>query len=263
MSASNDPMSAPGRRVIDLSVEVVGSAEDVWEAIATGPGISSWFVPTTVEERQGGTTTSRFGEGPEMLIPGVVAAWEPPRRVLFEGAGGDDGLAFEWLVEARDGGTCIVRLVNSGFDGEQWDDQYDGMAQGWQLFLLNLQLHLRHFPGQAATAMIPGAMWAGPQERAWAALIEALGCPTQPVVGDRLELGGGDAPHLAGTVVESDPWRLALLVDEPCPGTAFLAAEGHGEQAGVSVWQYLYGPDAAAIVTRDEPRWNAWLAELG
>ena len=60
------------RRVIDLSVEVAGTPEEVWEAIATGRGISSWFVPSTVEEREGGATTSRFGEGPEMLIPGRV-----------------------------------------------------------------------------------------------------------------------------------------------------------------------------------------------
>jgi hypothetical protein len=29
---------------------------------------------------------------------------------------------FEWLVEARDGGTCVVRLVTTGFgSGEDWD----------------------------------------------------------------------------------------------------------------------------------------------
>ena len=31
---------------------------------------------------------------------------------------------FGWLVEAADGGSCIVRLVNSGFgSGGQWDAQ--------------------------------------------------------------------------------------------------------------------------------------------
>ena len=34
--------------------------------------------------------------------------------------------AAEWLVEARDGGTCVVRLINSGFgSGAEWDAEYD------------------------------------------------------------------------------------------------------------------------------------------
>ena len=119
-----------------------------------------------------------FGPGPEMQIPGRVAAWEPPRRVVFDGGEGAGGLAFEWLVEARDGGTCVVRLVNTGFgSGDDWDGQYDGMSEGWQLFLLNLKLHLEHFRGQTATALLPTAMWAGPREETWAALADQLGIP--------------------------------------------------------------------------------------
>ena len=35
-----------GRRYVQAEVEVPGTPEQVWQAIATGPGISSWFVPT-------------------------------------------------------------------------------------------------------------------------------------------------------------------------------------------------------------------------
>ena len=79
-------------RSIELEVEVVGTPEEVWQAIATGPGISSWYVPHTVEEREGGAATARFGPGPEMLIPGRVAAWEPPRRIVFDGGEGVGGM---------------------------------------------------------------------------------------------------------------------------------------------------------------------------
>ena len=34
-----------GRRSVQAEVEVPGTPEEVWEAIATGPGITSWFVP--------------------------------------------------------------------------------------------------------------------------------------------------------------------------------------------------------------------------
>lgn len=255
-----EPSAAPRERVIDLKVEVVGSPEDVWTAIATGPGITAWYVPTTVEEHLGGATTSRFGEGPEMLIPGVVTAWEPPHRVVFAGHETAPGMAFEWLVEARDRRTCVVRLVNSGFvEGAPWDDQYDGMVEGWQLFLLNLRLHLAHFAGRTATPMLPMAPWPASVDRAWPRLITALGLPAEPVEGDRIAATAADAPPLAGTVAESRPGRLALVLDEPAPGTAFLAAEAMGEQCGVSVWQYLYGENADDIVDRDQPRWTDWL----
>jgi uncharacterized protein YndB with AHSA1/START domain len=251
-------------RAIDLSVEVEGTPEQVWTAIATGPGISSWYVPTTVEEREGGAATFTFGPGPEMTVPGRVAAWEPPHRVLFDSGADVEGLAFEWLVEARDGGSCVVRLVNSGFgSGADWDAQYDGMEQGWRLFLKNLQLHLAHFPGQSGRAMLPMAMWAGDQASAWVAVTDALGIPSAPAPGERIEVRG-DAPPLAGTVVDSEPgFRISLLLEAPLPGTALIAAEGTGDATGVSIWLYVYGNEAGVVVARDEPRWAAWLAERG
>ena len=255
-----DEPRPPRERVINLSVEVAGTPEEVWEAVATGPGISSWYVPTTVEERDGGATTSRFGEGPEMLIPGVVTAWEPPHRVVFAGGEAAPGFAFEWLVEARDEGTCVVRLVNTGFvEGTPWDDQYDGMTDGWKLFLHNLQLHQAYFPGQAGTPVLPTAMWSGPRLDAWARLTQSRGLPSAPAAGARGAASAADAPALIGTVVQAEPWRMSLLLDQPAPGTAFLAAEGEGEHIAVSVWLYVYGEGSVAIAARDEPRWAAWL----
>ncbi len=250
------------RRAIELEVEVPGTPEEVWRAIATGPGISSWYVPHTVEEREGGAALASFGPAPEMQVAGRVAAWDPPRRIVFDGGEGVGGFAFEWTVEAHDGGTCTVRLVNSGFgDGEPWDDQYDAMVEGWRLFLANLRLHLTHFAGQAATSSLPMSLWAGAAEDIWASLTEALGIPAAPAVGDRIAVTGADLPPLAGTVVGAGPQRLTLLVDDPAPGTAFIAVENHGPAAGVSVWTYLYGDAGAAAVERDGPRWAAWLAE--
>ncbi|RYV53022.1 SRPBCC family protein [Pengzhenrongella frigida] len=248
------------QRSIVLEVEVAGTPEEVWQAIATGPGISSWYVPHTVEERAGGAMTLSFGDGPDMQVAGRVVAWDPPRRVLFDG--GDGGLAFEWLVEARDGGRCLVRLVNAVFGtGPEWDAQYDGMAQGWKMFLLNLQLHLEHFRGQVATAMLPTAMWEVPAHAAWAALTEALHLPASPAIGERVVVRATDTPTLSGTVVDAAGWRLALLLDGPCPGTAFLAVEGTGEQVSVSIWSYLYGPDRAVVAAREAPHWQRWLTE--
>jgi hypothetical protein len=104
-------------------------------------------------------------------------------------------------------------------------------------------------------------VWAGPRERAWAALVEQLGIPKAPVVGDRIQTSAEDSPTLSGTVADVASWRLALVVDQPAPGTAILAVEGDGDQVNVSVWSYLYGADGAAVAERDESRWAEWLAD--
>jgi uncharacterized protein YndB with AHSA1/START domain len=247
-------------RAIDLSIVVPGTPEEVWRAIATGPGISSWYVPHAVEERPGGAARASFGPGPQMQVDGRVAAWEPPHRIVFDGGEGVAGLAFEWLVEARDGGSCVVRLVNSGFgDGGPWDDQYDGMVEGWQLFLFNLSLHLQHFAGRTATSALPLASWPTDPQTSWNRFTAALGLPGTLTVGDRVDVDGGDGARLAGTLVDVGPRRLALLLHEPAPGTAFLAGESASGGCGLSVWAYLYGEDRDHLATEFTSTWQRWL----
>jgi uncharacterized protein YndB with AHSA1/START domain len=247
-------------RTIDLSIEVPGTPHEVWRAIATGPGISSWYVPHRVEEHAGGAVVASFGPGPELQVHARVAAWDPPHRVVFDKGEDAGGLAFEWLVEARDGGSCVVRLVNSGFgDGGTWDDQYDALQEGWTLFLVNLRLHLQHFRGRSAAAALPMGMWPVAPQQAWDTLTRTLGVPSRLAVGDRLDLDGGDGARLAGTVADVAERRLAVLLDAPASGTAFVAAEGHGRSCGVSVWAYLYGDDRETLAADVAAAWQRWL----
>lgn len=246
-------------RSIELEIEVPGTPEEVWRAIATGPGISSWYVPHDVEEKEGGQANASFGPG--MDVGGRVAVWDPPHRIVFDGGEGVGGMAFEWLVEAKDGGTCIVRLVNSGFgQGDEWDDQFDAMTSGWLLFMFNLKLHLEHFAGLTASTMLPMATWDGPRDAAWSRLSKELGISPSTRIGERVSMGRSDVPTLAGTVVNVDTWQMTLLLDKPAPGTAFIAAEGRGVQAEVSIWTYLYGEEGKTITALDEPRWREWLS---
>ena len=98
---------ASGRRSVQVEVEVPGTPEEVWQAIATGPGISSWFVPTEFEERDGKPVAVTLNFGPGMESRSVVTAWDPPRMFAAqgEGWGGSPGIADEWTVEARGGGV--------------------------------------------------------------------------------------------------------------------------------------------------------------
>ncbi|MCY4192719.1 MAG: SRPBCC domain-containing protein [bacterium] len=249
---------ADAGHAIDLSVEVIGDVETVWRAVATGPGISSWYVPHTVEEGAGGTAMASFGPEPEMQIAGRVAVWAPPRRIVFDGGENIDGLSFEWTVEPHGDNTCTVRLLNDGFaDG---DPQYDAMADGWKLFMANLQLHLEHFAGKTATSALAMAMWPVTPEEGWEILADGLGIDKMPAIGDRFDVAADEETRLGGTVVDTRHRRISLLMDTPAPGTAFLTSEDGGGLTMVSVWLYLYGPESAAAAEHYDARWRAWLA---
>jgi uncharacterized protein YndB with AHSA1/START domain len=245
----------PETRSIRLEVEVPGTPEQVWEAIATGPGISAWFVPSEVAQHDGGELTMTHGPG--MVETGRITAFEPPRRfACVAPVDGERQLAYEWLVEAQAGGTCIVRLVNSGFGvGADWDGEYDAMTSGWRMFLECLRLHLAHFAGQPCRPILASAAAAGPPERGWRELADALGIEPDAGLGDRIATRSGPQT-LAGTVEWARLGMRLLLLDSPSPGVAFVGAEGSGpDRAYLSVWIYPRGDGI------DENAWHTWMAE--
>jgi uncharacterized protein YndB with AHSA1/START domain len=248
---------------IALEVQVPGTPEEIWAAVATGPGIGSWFVPSTVEQREGGEVVQQFGPGDSMSVRGRVRVWDPPQRVVFDGGDTGEGMAFEWLIEARDGDTCVVRLVNSGFgSGEEHNDQIDGLDAGWRMFLHNLQLHRRYFPGQVGVAVQPMSMAAVGLDEAWDILTGALGIAGTASDGDRVAAGPTAPTALTGTLERAAPRMLTLRIDEPGPGTALVAVEGADGQAVVSVWFWLYGAEAAGRAPAVLEGWQGWLADL-
>jgi len=242
-------MSDPSR-AIDLSVEVPGTPEEVWEAIATGPGITSWFVPHTVEGRPGGEATMDFGPG-YGVATARVAVWEPPHRLVLQSEG-EQPLAYEWVVEARSGSACVVRLVTTGFGtGDDWDAQYDGLDTGWRLFLQNLRLHQELFAGQAARSLIPTQVLSGGRDDAFARVCTAFGIRPDLAAAEAFRTSGSGVPTLSGTVerVLRLPRATAylLVLDQPAPGHGFLAAEGTQDAVAVSFYLYLYGEGAAGL----------------
>src|SRR5256714_1246301 len=176
MSVKKEPS---GRRSVQVEVEVPGTPEEVWRAIATGPGISSWFVPTEFEERDGKPVAVKLDFGPGMESRSAVTAWDPPRRFAAEAPGwvpGSPIIADEWTVEARAGGTCIVRVVHSLFAStDDWDNQLEGTESGWPGFFRILRIYLTHFRGQRSAIMQFVAPVAATEAGAWAAVTAALG----------------------------------------------------------------------------------------
>jgi uncharacterized protein YndB with AHSA1/START domain len=253
---------ANGRRSVQVEVEVPGTPEQVWQAISTGPGVSAWFVPTEVDGRLGGTVTHHFGGG--MDSAATITEWDAPHRFVKEDSWGPNAptMATEWIVEARGGGTCMVRVVHSLFaETDDWDDQLTGVESGWPSFFSILRLYLEHFAGQPSSQIQLLAMPAA--SGAWDTLAGALNL-AGAAPGERRDAGDG-APPLSG-IVESvnaagHPHAL-LRVDLPAPGAVLASACPAGEKAFVTVGFYLYGDTAAAVVARDQSAWTAWMTNL-
>jgi hypothetical protein len=163
------------------------------------------------------------------------------------------------LVEARSGGTCIVRLINSGFSSD-WADQLDGVADGWRKHLHQLRLYLTHFAGRRCSMIqVMGADRRAPAD-ALAALTTALGIGTL-APGARLEASAPDAPILHGTADAVTPDAILFRTDEPAPGYGMLAAVGFGDRTVTVARAYLFGDDAAAVAQRKGAAWQAWMDE--
>lgn len=167
-------------RSAEVSVEVAGTPEEAWDAIATGPGITAWFVPAEVEEREGGAVSLDVGTG--MGPAGTVTGWDPPRRFAYEEAwpaldGEPAGrLATEFHVEARGGGTCVVRIVSSVVaSSEAWDTELDNLNEGWRSYLRNLALYMSRHRGQRCATILVTGLAPGSPADGWAALTRALG----------------------------------------------------------------------------------------
>ena len=253
-------------REIHAEIEVPGTPEQVWEAIATGPGITSWFMPAQFDERAGAEIV--FGHEEGFTSTGTVTAWEPPHRFVYEeegvpGAEETQPIATEWLVEAKAGGTCVVRLVMSGFGpGDDFEKARESFGSGWKTALHDLRLYLTHFAGQAAAPITAGGVVRGhTRDEVWAQLTDALGVSADSAPGDRVTASAGGSATLSGTVELTEPGIVTLLLDEPAPGLALIGAGGPGDEVYTFVRAHLFGDGAATIAARDEPVWQAWLGE--
>jgi uncharacterized protein YndB with AHSA1/START domain len=257
---------ASGRRSVQVEVEVPGTPEQVWAAIATGPGISSWFVPTQSEERQGGQQVCNFGPG--MDSSSTITSWLPPKSFAAEGEMGGPGspkVATEWTIEARAGGKCLVRVVHSMFAStDNWDNQLDGLEKGWPAIFRILQRYLESFRGQVSSAVQFVSFANDPAPKTWEKLGGELGL-LNAAQGQKWSTpaSANSFPRMSGVSMGEGmtPSTVLLALDGPVPGSAYIGAFPCGGMVMVYLAIYLYGPNAKAAVERDEPILQKWMDE--
>ena len=249
---------------LEFSVEVPGTPEQVWQAIATAKGMSAWFLPTDMEEREGGSL--HFSMGPEMGSDGHITDWDPPRRIVYEedwaalmGKEPDalSPLTSEFLVEAKSGGTCVVRVTSSGFGtGAAWESEFwDDLGPNWMPFFDNLRLYLSHFPGQEATQLEVTASHRGDPKALWSTMHDALGLGDEGATVD--VRGATGTVERVGEAADAGQAHRAGARDAQRLRVRRGRRQGDGGRTGVPVLRRRGG-----LVRREEPAWQAWLQGL-
>lgn len=267
-----------GKRWVELERLLPGTPEQVWQAIATGPGYTGWFVRSEIEPRVGGAVLFDFGEGAETR--GEVTAWDPPRRIEFVEPDWEPGappVATEVTITAHSGDRCVMRMVHSLFaSSDDWDDQIEGFERGWQAFFVVLRAYLEHFAGQKAGSFVTFAPAELDGLGAWKRLTQLFDLAGANV-GERRIVEAG--PERWAGVVEhvhqdAEQRYLVLRLEEPSPGLVTLGTSKpsgqpseledkvrQGGSSNVSLCRYFYGEDAPERAAAVAPLWRKWLAE--
>jgi uncharacterized protein YndB with AHSA1/START domain len=226
----------------DIHKEVALDATpgQVWDAIATGPGLACWFMPMELEA----------GNEP-------VVGWEPGRRLAIRTPPADDGStqAFEYLIEAAAGGTTILRLVHSGFLADDWNDEFESMTgMGWDMYLHTLDQYFTHFAGRRAVYVEAEGPPSSASGAAWPLLIDALRVDTPAELGVPVNLDVPGAGAVHGVVDYLSPNFVGVRTVD-----ALIRFHGRapiGMAVAVSHHAYVEEIDSAATARA----WESWLA---
>lgn len=236
----------------DVTLEA--TPEQVWAAIATGPGLTAWFAPMELDPDD----------------PGIT--WDPPRHLVVRTPEAADGStqAFEYLVEARNGGGTVLRFVHSGVlgdppagtDPDGWGDEFEDVTgRGWDMYLHTLAQYLRYFPGRAAAYVDAEAPPASADPETWARLLSLLGPGDDLALGSPVRIGLDGAAPVEGEIDYLTPSFLGIR-------TADALVRFHGRAAlgmPIAVGHHVYAaagaePDTDTAATGKA--WQDWLAQL-
>jgi uncharacterized protein YndB with AHSA1/START domain len=230
----------------EIRKEVVLEAtpEQVWEAIATPEGQAGWSPDPYVSQE------------------GIHVDREPPTRMTVRTPEAPNGAfhAFEYVLEAREGGTTVLRFVHSGFLGDDWDAEFnfeEMSGHGWDMYLHTLAQYLKHFPGQAATYVEAEAPPATSAKESWPVLERALGLSGPVELGEPVRLAPKGLPAIEGVVdyVEPDGNLLAVRSGDGLYRFHNRAVMG----MPIAVGHYLYTPTDREST---QQAWKSWLDRL-
>jgi uncharacterized protein YndB with AHSA1/START domain len=240
---------------IPQSAVVDASPEQVWEAIATGPGWDSWFMGRNeIEQREGGTASFTIGD---WTGTSTVRTFERPRRFVTESDPGPDGVfhRFDYTLEPKEGGRTEVRYEHSGMLGDDWEAEYEAMSEGDPMYFRKLLEYLAHFPGRAGVPInTAGPNVGDDREETMRRFREALAIPEGASVGELVTLAPEGFAPVDGVVDDVSRSFLGVRSDDAM--YRFI----HGFDGTTFVGHHLFA--GGVDQRREEAAWTAWLGRV-
>lgn len=247
-------------KIVSNEVEIDADAEAVWNAIADGEELKRWFtVDARVTPGEGGAIWMSFGEGMDWEVP--IEVWEPGRHIRTADPA-PSKMAVDFYVESR-GGKTVLRIVQSGFGADRWDEELDTLATGWLSFLTNAKHYLERHRGEPRTMVYFRHPVVRLERReAYPRLLRALGFDAAPSAGERFDVTTTSGLGLRGAVtVSNPPIHLAGSVESLGDGFMLVEVEPGRGQCRPAVWLSLYGDAANTDTDALRERLRAALTE--
>ncbi|MEV0068767.1 SRPBCC domain-containing protein [Amycolatopsis sp. NPDC050768] len=241
---------------VTKQVRLPAPPEAVWDAVATGPGIDSWFMGKHEVDAQ--AQRVRFAVG-EFTSEAEITTWEPPRRFAYRATPAPDGSfdAFEFLVEAAEGGTSVLRFIHHGFTAQDWGEEYhEGFSRGWDMYLHTLGQLLQHFPGRRARFVIAAGPESSASPEAWPKLVRALGLPDAPEAGQPVRFAVDGVGPVEGILDYTTPHYAGIRT----PDALYRFHERSGMGMPIAIGHHLFAGDAD--VEQESKAWQAWLERV-
>jgi uncharacterized protein YndB with AHSA1/START domain len=240
----------------EIAKDVVVDARpgQVWEAVATGRGMDSWFMGRNeIEPREGGTVRWSIAG---YTAESTVTAWDPPHRFTSTSEESPDGSRhqFEYRLEERDGGGTAIRYVHSGMLGGDWEAEYDAMREGDPMYLHKLVQYLTYFQGRFATPVDVFGPPVPDRDRAMAAFRRGLG--------------------LTGEIADGDHVVLTPEGIEPIHGVVdYVSPHFLGVRSSDALYRFIHGFDGTTLAGHHlfadgvdqheaEDAWRSWLGRV-
>lgn len=253
-------------RSFDITIDIDASQEDVWNALTKADELVRWF-PLQAEVTPGAGGSMRWAWGDSWNGVMRIDQWDAPRvlrlvdhnarpydvngQPLADAAAPVASVAVTVTLETVDGRTRL-RLVHSGFgSGAAWDDELDGVSNGWQVELRSLRHYLTRHRGHDRHTAGAQASSSGSLADAWASLMNSR---TVAIDAPLLEegrpytatLGTGD--RISGRIQLYIPGRdFAGTAAELGDGLFRVGVYPAAGRAGAMLWAASWDGDAARM----------------
>lgn len=262
MSANESKATAAKRKQkLEYEIEVAAPVEAVWKALTDAAELTRWF-PIEAEVKPGVGGTIRLSWGPDYEGTAPISIWEPNRHFQWkevapaapgEKDSGGRAIVIDWVLEAR-GGRTILRLVNSGFTGADWEEEYySSLEYGWVFMLTNLKHYLERHAGVPRQVAWPRRKVEMPREVAFQKVMGRGGIFAESALdllreGERYSLRTATGNTFSGNVQFVRPPRgFCVTVDQLNDALFWLTIEGAPGKHEVQLWLSAYGLPASQV----------------